>query len=177
MDLSLPIDVVENISEKDFKEKYFDPQIPVVIKGLTNGTFAGKNWSLDYFKRTMGHHTVPVYDNRNPNKGSAFTQADLQMKFGEFLDEIRKEGGNNIRMFLFDLFKLNPELSKEFPCPDLASGILGKLGRMFFAGKNTTVRIHYDIDVSNVFHTHFGGKKRVVLFSPAYNSVLASKLK
>lgn len=172
MDLSLKIDVVENISEKEFKEKYFIPQIPVVIKGLTKKIPAGEKWSLDYFKQTMGHHVVPVYDNKNPNKGSAYTHHDLDMKFSEFIDVIRKDEDCSLRLFLFNLFKLNPELSKEFPCHDFARGIMGKVGFTFFAGKNTTVRIHYDIDVSNVFHTHFEGKKRVVLFSPAYNTLL-----
>ena len=36
------------------------------------------------------------------------------MKFGEFLDSIAKKENNNLRMFLFNLFKLNPQLKKEF---------------------------------------------------------------
>jgi hypothetical protein len=172
MDLTLPIDTVENISEAEFHEKYFIPQIPVILKGFTNNIPAGKKWSLDFFKSTMGHHKVPLYDNRNPNKGSAYSVPDLKMNFGEFIDEIRKDQDCNIRMFLFNLFKLNPELRTDFPCPPFAKGMAGKIGFMFFAGKNTTVRIHYDIDISNVFHTHFEGKKRVVLFSPHYNSLL-----
>ena len=46
------------------------------------------------------------------------------------------------------------------------------VGHMFFAGKETTVRIHYDVDMSNVLHTHFGGKKRVVLIAPEYTDLL-----
>jgi hypothetical protein len=51
-------------------------------------------------------------------------------------------------------------------------GILDGVGYMFFGGKDTTVRIHYDIDMSSVLHTHFGGKKRVVLFAPENNDLL-----
>jgi hypothetical protein len=43
---------------------------------------------------------------------------------------------------------------------------------MFFGGKDTTVRIHYDIDMSNVLLTHFGGRKKVVLIAPEYNDFL-----
>lgn len=43
---------------------------------------------------------------------------------------------------------------------------------MFFGGKDTTVRIHYDIDVSNILLTHFGGKKKVILFAPEYSDLL-----
>ena len=46
------------------------------------------------------------------------------------------------------------------------------MGYMFFGGKDTTVRIHYDIDVSNILLTHFGGKKRVILISPEYSDLL-----
>jgi hypothetical protein len=172
MDLSLQIDTVSDISEKEFRERYFNPQIPVIIKGLTKGTVAGEKWSLEYFKQTMGHHMVPLFDNRKPNRGSAFTVPDLQMKFADFIDEISKDEPSHLRMFLFNLFKLNPELSNEFPCPEIAKGTAARIGFMFFAEKNTTVRIHYDIDVSNVFHTHFAGKKRVVLFSPQYHDLL-----
>jgi hypothetical protein len=34
-----PVDVVSNISGEEFKEKYFDPQVPVIIKDLV------KDWS------------------------------------------------------------------------------------------------------------------------------------
>jgi hypothetical protein len=32
--------------------------------------------------------------------------------------------------------------------------------------------VHYDVDLSHVFLTHFGGKKTVILFSPEYNDAL-----
>jgi len=38
--------------------------------------------------------------------------------------------------------------------------------------KDTPVRIHYNMDLSNVLHTHFGGKKRVVLIAPEYKNHL-----
>lgn len=172
MDLSLPIDVVENISKREFEEKYFKLQIPVVIKGLADKVPAGSKWSLDYFKENMGETMVPVYDNNVENSGSAYTHHNLDMRFADFIDEIKKDQDCSIRLFLFNLFKIHPELRKDFPCPEYAKGLVGNLGLMFFAGKNTTVRIHYDIDMSNVFHTHFENKKRVVLFAPKYNKQL-----
>ena len=106
MDLSLKIDVVEGISKEEFNRKYFIPQKPVLIKGLIKDMPAWKKWSLEYFKTTMGHHVVPVYDNKNPNKGSAYTHHDLEMKFSDFIDEIKKDQDCSIRLFLFNLFKL-----------------------------------------------------------------------
>jgi hypothetical protein len=173
MDLNLKIDIVENISINEFKRKYWIPQKPVVIKNITNNTAAEKNWSINYFKKNMGNIMVGVFDNKNTkNAASAYTKPDLKMRFGEFLNTISKKENNNLRLFLFNLFKLNPELKKEFPCPKLMRGLLQNVGYMFFGGHGTKVRIHYDVDMANVLHTHFCGKKRVVLISPEYSKLL-----
>lgn len=173
MELDLKIDVVNNISSKDFKNKYYKKNIPLVIKGLGANTIANQKWSLDYFKRTLGNEFVDIYDNGNKNTASsAFTKADLKMKFGDFVDIIAKDEHTDLRMFLCNLFKLHPSLRDEFPCPDIFKGMLDSVGFMFFGGKNTTVRIHYDLDVSCVLHTHFGGSKRVVLIDPEYSTLL-----
>jgi hypothetical protein len=173
MDLSLKIDTVENIKPRGFDSNYLNPQIPVIIKGLTNNTTAGEKWSIDYFKETMGELVVDIYDNGNKKAlATAYTNPDLKMKFRDYLDIISKDEHTDLRIFLYNLFKYNPKLREEFPCPEIFRGMLDHMGFMFFGGKNTTVRIHYDIDMSNVLHTHFGGKKRVVLISPAYSRLL-----
>lgn len=173
MDLSGKIDIVEDISEQTFRRNYMNLHKPVVIKGLATSAPAGKKWSLDYFKTTMGELNIDVFDNDNKNAaGSAFTSPDLQMKFRDFLTVIAKDEPSSLRMFLFNLFKYNPALRKEFPCPSFFKGILSRMGYMFFGGKDTTVRIHQDIDMSHVLHTHFGGRKRVVLIAPEYSAML-----
>ncbi len=172
MDLSRKIDVVTYNNFLDF-EKYLQTQTPVVIKGLADKTIAGKKWSIDYFKETMGDVLLEVYDNGNKKAASsAYTAGDLKMKFKDYLDIIKKDEHTDLRIFLCNLFKYNPELRKEYPCPPIFKGLLDKKGFMFFGGKDTTVRIHYDIDMSNVLHTHFGGKKRVILIGPAYSKLL-----
>lgn len=173
MDLSLKIDVVKNISSNRFNEMYMKPQKPVIIKGLADSEIAGSKWSIDYFKSTMGDVIIDVYDNKNVNSSaSAYSTPDLKMKLGDYLDIISKDDHTDLRIFLFNLFKYNPKLRDEFPCPEIMEGVLDGVGYMFFGGKNTTVRIHYDIDMSSVLHTHFGGRKRVVLIAPEYNDLL-----
>lgn len=173
MDLSLQIDTIENINKEYFNSNYLKTQTPVVIKGLTKQTIAHEKWSLNYFKKEMGNINIDIFDNGNKKAScSAFTKADLKMKFGDYLNIISKNEYTDLRIFLYNLFKHNKNLKKEFPCPKIFNGILDNTAFMFFGGKNTTVRIHYDIDMSNVLHTHFGGKKRVVLFSPEYTELL-----
>lgn len=173
MDLNQKIDVLDYTGLKDFKEKYFVPQKPVVIKGLANNEIAGEKWSINYFKETMGDVEVDIFDNANKKSASsAFTTPDLKMKFGDYLSIIDKNEKTDLRIFLFNFFKSNPTLRTEFPCPTIFKGVLDSMGYMFFGGKDTTVRIHYDIDMSNVLLTHFGGKKRVVLIAPEYRDLL-----
>ena len=173
MDMLEQIEVVENIGHDEFNERFFLPQKPVVIRGLAKGTIADQKWSIDYFKDTMGDIDVDVLDNNNKKSStSAYTSPDLKMKFSDYLGMLKKNENTNYRIFLFNLFKFNPKLKNEFPCPKIFNGILDNTSFMFFGGRETTVRIHYDIDMSSVLHTHFGGRKRVVLIPPKYGKLL-----
>ncbi len=148
MKINSDIDVVYNISKSDFGKHYLIPQKPVVIKGLIENKIAGKLWTIDYFKRTMGDLMVDVYDNGLKKDGSAFTSADLKMRFDDFLSVIEKDEHSNLRMFLFNLFKYNPELKKEFPCPDIFAGILDSVGYTFFgtpSGHRTELHLPYTL--------------------------------
>lgn len=165
------IDVVNNISKADFDKNYLYPQKPVVIKGLLENEIAGKRWTMDYFKKTMGNVLVDVYDD-GKKRNSAYTTPDIKMRLGDFLGLIDEDEHTDLRMFLFNLFKYNKELKKEFPCPAIFKGILDGFGYTFFGAKDSTVRIHYDIDMSNVLNTQVHGRKRVVLISPEYNELL-----
>jgi len=43
-------------------------------------------------------------------------------------------------------------------------GFLETMPAMFFGGSNSVTFLHYDIDLPQIFHTHFGGRKHVILF-------------
>src|SRR5690606_28207495 len=101
-----------------------------------------------------------------------FTTPDLTMRFSDYVDILKREQPSNLRMFLFNMFKKRPGLKKFFPYPYLFNGILGKMGFMFFGAKNIKVRIHQDIDMSNVLLTQFHGRKRIVLVDPKYSTLL-----
>ncbi|MBL7920156.1 MAG: cupin-like domain-containing protein [Bacteroidia bacterium] len=173
MKINKEIDCVDSINIKDFTENYFKPQKPLLIKGLAAHYPAGKKWTVNYLKELCGDVTVDIFDNNNKDtSSSAFTKPDLKMKFGEYVDTIIKDEPSSLRMFLFNMFKCKPELRKDFPCPYMFKGILGRMGYMFFGSKNTKVRIHQDIDMSNVMLTQFHGRKRVILISPEYSDLL-----
>lgn len=171
MDLSLKIDTIYSINKHTFENYYLKTQTPLLIKGLVKQTPANQKWNLDFMKTHLGDVEVDVYDNQ-VKTNTAYTHGNLKMKFGSFIDIIKKKEPTSYRLFLFDGFKHAPHLRKDFPCPDFFNGILGKIGFMFFGGQSTKVRMHFDIDMSNVLLTQFEGKKRVILFSPEYHDML-----
>lgn len=173
MEMKQEIDVLDFEDLEKFNEKYFVTQKPVVIKGLADEKIAGKKWNIKYFKEKVGDLDVSIFDNANKKSAkSAFTTPDLKMNFGEYLSIIQKDEKTDLRIFGMRISKELPQINGDFPCPKIFEGVLGKIGLMFFGGKNTTVRIHYDIDMSNVLLTHFGGKKKVVLIAPEYTDLL-----
>jgi ribosomal protein L16 Arg81 hydroxylase len=166
------IDAVSKIDHKQFRANYFIPQKPLIIRGLTEDCPAGKKWTVDYIKEVCGDVVVDIFDNSNPNSATAFTTPDLKMRFDAYVNSIIKDEPSTLRMFLFNMFKARPQLRKDFPCPDILKGILGRIGFMFFGAKGIKVRIHQDMDMSNVILTQFYGRKKVVLVPPQYSDLL-----
>lgn len=176
LDLSLEC-AVENAAElsmKDFNERYLKPQKPVLLKGLANMQPAGEKWTIDWFKETMGDLQIAVFDNNEKRHVYSTTvDPDFKMPFGEFLDIITKDEPSSVRMFRYNLYKQNPELRKDFSCPKFINyGPMKKFGFMFLGGKGTDVRLHYDVDNSNVLLTQISGSKRVVLYPPSESKFL-----
>lgn len=170
MELNLKVDTIDASEILKFQD-YYQRQKPVIIKGLVKNSPNGSAWNLDYLVQRLGDTEVTVFDN-SISKITAYTTGDYTMKFREFTEIIRKKEDCHIRLFLFNAFKHCPDLSREFPCPPIFKGLLDKIGFMFFGGQNTSVRMHFDIDMSSVLHTQFEGKKRVILVSPEYNDLM-----
>jgi hypothetical protein len=166
------IEVVSEIGQEDFNRNYMKPQKPLVIKGLADEFPAGKKWTIDYIREVCGDVMVDVYDNSNKNSETAYTNPDLKMKFSDYVDTIVANKPTTLRMFLFNMFKCKPSLRKDFPCPVIFKGIMGRIGFMFFGAGGIKVRIHQDMDMSNVLLTQFYGRKKVVLIAPKFSRLL-----
>ena len=95
----------------------------------------------------------------------------MKMKFGDYLEKITS-GPCDLRLFLFNIFKHKPELRNDFGWPSFTRFYLKKVPFMFFGGGGSVVRIHQDMDWSNVFLTQLYGRKKVILFHPRYSKIL-----
>jgi len=159
-----PIDVVSNISGEEFKKKYFDPQVPVIIKDIAKDWSAYSKWNWDYFKEIVGDKKVGIYNNVKSDAYTPVNKADDYTTFGEYIDMIRR-GPAAWRIFLFNIFNHAPQLTQDFTWPDdLAKGFVKRVPMLFVGGQGSITHMHFDIDLSHIFHTQFMGRKRVLLF-------------
>ena len=163
MDLK-PVDTFDQISPSDFRNNYYLPGKPVVIKQFAHQWPAYHKWNWDYFKKMVGDKRVGLYNNVKSDAYTPINTADDYKTFGEYIDMIRK-GPAGWRIFLFNIFDHAPELVKDFAWPEeYMKGFVKKYPMLFTGGASSITHMHFDIDLSHILHTQFAGKKRVLLF-------------
>lgn len=159
-----PIDIVDDITQEDFIEKYLKPRKPVVIRNMARKWPAYQKWTMDYMKKVVGDVEVPLYDSSKADPSAPINASAAKMKFSDYIDLIRREP-TDLRIFLFDPIKFAPKLLKDYIAPkELMGGFLDKYPNMFFGGKGSVTFLHFDIDMAHIFHTHFNGRKHILLF-------------
>lgn len=162
-DLS-PIDVVNEISKEDFEKNYLKPRKPLIIKNMAKNWPAYEKWDMDYMKAVVGDQIVPLYDSSKADPSKPINASAAEMKFGDYIELIRNTA-TDLRIFLFDPIKQAPKLLEDYRAPkELMGGFLDSYPNMFFGGKGSVTFLHYDIDLAHIFHTHFNGRKHVILF-------------
>jgi hypothetical protein len=107
---------------------------------------------------------VGIYNNVKSDAYTPVNKADDYTTFGEYIDMIRR-GPAAWRIFLFNIFNHAPQLTQDFTWPDdLAKGFVKRVPMLFVGGQGSITHMHFDIDLSHIFHTQFMGRKRVLLF-------------
>jgi hypothetical protein len=158
------IDKFEDISKADFQNNYYNPMKPVIITGLAKKWPAYDKWNWDYFQQVVGDTEVGVYNNVKSDAYTPVNKADDYMKFGEYLDMVKK-GPVELRIFLFNIFQHAPQLVNDFTWPEhLMTGFVKRFPMLFTGGAGAITHMHFDIDLSHIIHTQFLGRKRVLLF-------------
>lgn len=162
---------VDAISKEVFLRDYFIPQKPVVIENAVNDWPAISKWNLDYMGQVAGEKQVPLYDDRPVNHKDGFNEPHAEMKMGEYVKLLKSEP-TKYRIFLWNILKEVPALQHDFDFPDFGLKLKKKLPMLFFGGRDSYTFMHYDIDMANIFHIHFEGKKECILFPPSQTKYL-----
>lgn len=159
------VDVAEELTRYEFIERYLKPCIPVKLKNYTAHWPALHKWTYDYFREKIGDHQVKLYGKWLDNEPTRIIMPPAkEIKFSEYLDILESGDQSDLRMFLFNPFELDESLLKDFDFTNITDGYLEDFPYMFFGAAGSDVRLHYDIDLSHVFISQFGGTKRIVLF-------------
>jgi len=159
-----PVATFDTIEPEVFKRDYYRPGVPVVIKKLSHDWPATSKWNWDYFKQLVGEKKVPLYNNVKSDAYTPINTADDYKTFSEYIDMISR-GPAAWRIFLFNIFDHAPQLIKDFTWPEhLMKGFVKKYPMLFTGGAGSITHMHFDIDLSHILHTQFGGRKRVLMF-------------
>ena len=160
-----PVKRVDNLTKEEFMTCYKRDEKPVVIEKLTEDWPAREKWSIDYIKEVAGHNRVPLYDSKPSTDYRHQYDPALEMDLKSYF-EMLEQGENDLRLFFYNILSGAPELVKDFSYPEIGLHFFKKLPVLFAGGKGAKVQMHFDIDYADIFLCHFGGKKRVLLFSP-----------
>jgi len=162
---------VKTITKEDFIKDYFKPQKPVVIERFIEEWPAYEKWRLDYIKEIASDKIVPLYDDRPVHHKDGFNEPHAKMKMADYIDLLKREP-TKFRIFLWNALKEVPQLQKDYSYPDFGLKLMKGLPMLFFGGENSHTFMHYDIDLANIFHFHFEGKKLCILFDQKQNNYL-----
>lgn len=162
---------VKTITKEDFLKYYFKPQKPVVIERFIENWPAYTKWNLDYMKSVGGNITIPLYDDRPVDYKDGFNEPHAKMKLADYVDLLKREP-TKYRIFLWNAIKEIPQLQQDFSFPDFGLKLMKGIPMLFFGGKDSYTFMHYDIDLANIFHFHFEGKKQIILFDQKQNDFL-----
>ena len=157
------IDRVATIDRNEFSNSYFIPLRPLVIQDLAKSWPALKKWTPDFFKDQHGNQQVKVYDESFVEAGEHYMTKAKLISLKDFINAIMSTS-QDLRMFLYNIKSEIPSLIDDITFPSLVDGLSKKFVFMFFGCKGSVTQMHFDIDMSHVFHTSIFGKKTITLF-------------
>lgn len=157
------VEKVSTINRKDFSKNYFKPLQPLIIENYAQSWPALKKWTPDFFREQHGIKQVKVYDASFVAAGKKYMDCTKTIPLKEYIDLVMTSS-RDLRMFLYNIKSEIPELVNDIVFPSLVDGLSRNFVFMFFGCKGSVTQMHFDIDMSHVFHTSMYGKKTVYLF-------------
>lgn len=158
-----PVEKVSFIGQKEFSTSYFKPLQPLVIQDLAKSWPASTKWTPDFFRDQHGSKQVKVYDSSFVAAGKHYMSRLKTISLREYIDLVMTSS-QDLRMFLYNIKSEIPELVDDIIFPSLVDGLSRNFVFMFFGCKGSVTQMHFDIDMSHVFHTAIHGRKTISLF-------------
>ena len=157
------VDSLASIDKEAFTHSYFKPLKPLVIKDLAKDWPALKKWSPTFFKNQHGNKQIKVYDGSFVEAGDNYMSNAKMLAFKDYIDAVITSN-QDLRMFLYNIKSEIPALMNDVVFPDLTDSLSKNFVFMFFGAKDSVTQMHFDIDMSHVFHVALYGEKTVTLY-------------
>lgn len=164
------IDVLKDISPKEFLEKYIIPRKPVILTQYTKNWSALSKWNIEYFEQySSTTKFISVLEkglSKPPNK-------EKKMNFGEFLKFVvknEKEIGIDTIYLQQSPIQNFPGIEKDYKMPNFFSeskeSFLGE-NTVFIGSGNTRTSLHYDRPLVDNLFCQIQGRKLFKLWKPS----------
>jgi hypothetical protein len=121
------IDIVDDISQEDFTKKYLIKRKPLVIRNYAKNWPAISKWTLEFLNEHYGEIPVKLNGNWLENDPTSIHIPPVRSTpFSEYLSRMQKNEREDLKIFLFDLFKYAPELHKDYSFTPITKKYLKK---------------------------------------------------
>jgi hypothetical protein len=159
----LNVNRVATITQNDFFNAFFTPLRPLIIQDFAKSWPALQKWTPAFFKDQHGKQRVKVYDESFIEAGNHYMTNVKSIPLKDFI-KASVSTSQDLRMFLYNIKSEIPSLVEDIKFPTLINGLSKNFIFMFFGCKNSVTQMHFDIDMSHVFHTSIFGRKTITLF-------------
>lgn len=166
----IPIERRTDLSREEFRKKYLNKGIPVVLEGAAKDWDCVKKWSLEYFKELHGEDEIVLYAQKNDThlKHDGYEV----VKLADVIDNIRSGGKKYYRHY--PLLRRHPEHIRDFDNKWLSERRNKhpwiKSFEVYIGGKDSPTHMHSE-NLGNLFVQVYGEKKWS-LYPPYYNMIM-----
>jgi len=159
------IEIRDNLSPREFQERYVVRGIPVMMRGLADNSRALQEWSLDFFERYYGNTRVQVTGGDAGNK---------TLSLSEYIRRVKKEPLSAGYLRDWTISKLDRALFDHLPSlPHFEVDFLrhtdstrDMFKAIFIGPKGSSTPMHIDVWRSHAWMLVLRGQKRWVMVSP-----------
>lgn len=159
---------VSHLSEREFLEKYYAANRPVIVEDVVREWPACSKWTLGFLKERFGTEVVSFQRGRGADHRDAFVDHTRSAPLAEYIRLIESGGDTNAHYLIahdriLDKPAFRPLLKDIHFDPRYFDGNRA-LGRVFFwlGPKGAITPLHRDL--GNVFFAQILGEKRVKMF-------------
>jgi hypothetical protein len=166
------VPTIDHSSSREFFERYYYANRPVILRGLMKGWKALQLWSPDFFARRFGNCSVEIVTgrSRDPHYESNFLSHRTTLRMKDYVRMVKEAGETNdfylsARNFFFQR-KGFKSLLDDMRCPRsfLNPRTFRKAPNLFFGPKGTLTPLHHD--GLNILFGQICGRKMFKLIPP-----------